>query len=207
MYYTHVQVWMQRHDLLHHSYILPLACFGPLCPIFYSCFCHCWICTLMHLSPTFNTFNVPSTDTSDYPYLDCCLCVCVHVCAHANYGIPILLRNIDLVIGLLNYGIPIREKCSHTWYVPCRHALLPCKFELTCCVQVTSISLVNSYSDDLCQSSLLTALYCEPPKWVCTDLSLQKLYGYFRQCCDCVLHGMEAWTQLHRCNSHDKGLC
>ena len=27
-----------------------------------------------------------------------------------------------------------------------------------------------------------------------------------RKCYDCVLHVREAWTQLRRCNSHDKGL-
>ena len=39
--------------------------------------------------------------------------------------------------------------CFHTWYVPYRHALLPCKFKLTCCVLVTGLSLVNSYTDNL----------------------------------------------------------
>ena len=28
-----------------------------------------------------------------------------------------------------------------------------------------------------------------------------------RKCCDCAVHESEVWTWLHRCNSHDKGLC
>ena len=48
------------------------------------------------------------------------------------------------IIPNLKY-IVIREECSHI--------------------------LVNSCTDNVCQSSLLTALYCEPLKWVCTDLS------------------------------------
>jgi len=28
------------------------------------------------------------------------------------------------------------------------------------------MSLADSYTYNLCQSSLLTAFYCEPPKWV-----------------------------------------
>ena len=36
---------------------------------------------------------------------------------------------------------------------------------------MTGLTIVNSYTDNLCHSSLLTALYCEPPKWVRTDLS------------------------------------
>ena len=28
-----------------------------------------------------------------------------------------------------------------------------------------------------------------------------------RKCCDCVVRWSEVWTWLHRCNSHNKGLC
>ena len=28
-----------------------------------------------------------------------------------------------------------------------------------------------------------------------------------RKCCDCVAHESEVWIWLHRCNSHDNGLC
>ena len=28
-----------------------------------------------------------------------------------------------------------------------------------------------------------------------------------RECCDCVVHESEVWIGLHRCNSHDNGLC